>query len=152
MLLTTRCDISVRQHYKLKLVIIPYPLLISKHRPDMTWNVLKGTLNSIQNKNPHYAILYRFIETEVRRQVPADRQWGLGCFKRARNVFTDCPYLEVQGIYLFVRNCAHILSILSNTRYLFVRNGAHRLSILGNTRYLFVRNGAHILSILGNTR
>ena len=37
------CDISVRQHYKAVII----PSVTSRHRPNMTWNVLKGTWNTI---------------------------------------------------------------------------------------------------------
>ena len=43
---TFSCDISAKQHYKNVIIL---PSVTSRYRPDMIWNVVKGTFNSIQN-------------------------------------------------------------------------------------------------------
>ena len=62
------CDISVRQHYKMVII----PSVKSKHHLDMTWNVLKGTLNPIQKRNKRTPLYFSYLKENIEENLFID--------------------------------------------------------------------------------
>ena len=105
----TKCDISVRQHYKV--VIFCY----KQARPYVTWNVLKGALNQIQKTRDHEIILTfilrwfqkilpffsRFLKTKYQHKVQNGRHLS---------------------IYEFINNFKNIICLKSDQEHISVEN------------------------------